>query len=232
MNIKQALIDAVEKLKQNNIQEPIIKSRILLANMLNMRKEDLIINEDKELQENEIREFRHNIDKLSNNYPLQYITGKQEFMGKIFEVNENVLIPRQDTEILVEEAIKYAKNDVLELCTGSGIIAISIAEKCRRFFGIILPKKALQITFSNKKEVIYGSKKEDLGRGLFREKRAEIHQLWGNVRKHAQRQGAYRRAGAKGSRKAGKGVEAGDGNAVGELAGLLLGQAAGAYRRV
>lgn len=129
MKIIEILKKSIETLKENGIDEPIVKARILLADILNMRKEELIINENKELEEGIEKAYLEKIQKLSNNVPLQYLTQKQEFMGSIFEVNENVLIPRADTEILVEEALKHAKNNVLELCTGSGIIAVSIATR-------------------------------------------------------------------------------------------------------
>ena len=131
MEIIGALKEAVDILKKNNISEPVLKARILLADLLNIRKEELIINEHKTLNANFEKKYKDNIKKICEHMPVQYITKKQEFMGFTFEVNENVLIPRADTEILVEEALKHAKGDVLELCTGSGAICVSMAKLCK-----------------------------------------------------------------------------------------------------
>ena len=151
MKLIELLKKAIELLKQNNIEEPIIKARMLLADLLNIRKEELVIKENKELDIKIVEKYLSHINKLCNNYPLQYITGKQEFMGYIFEVNDNVLIPRQDTEILVEEALKYANNNVLELCTGSGIIAISIAKRIStaKVTATDISQKALEVAKKN-----------------------------------------------------------------------------------
>lgn len=109
MDIKQALEYAIKMLKENNIDESILKARILLANILKQPKEYLIIHEKDELNVNEINKYKEDIQKLSNNIPIQYITNKQEFMGLEFYVNKNVLIPQPDTEILVEETIKICR---------------------------------------------------------------------------------------------------------------------------
>lgn len=130
MNIKQALEYGIELLKENNIDEPILKTRIILANILNESKEYLLIHEKEELSEELEKLYITNIQKICNGIPLQYIINKQEFMGLEFYVDENVLIPRPDTEILVEETIDISKREgkknILDLCTGSGAIGISI----------------------------------------------------------------------------------------------------------
>ncbi len=105
MNIKEALEYGINLLKENNVNEPIIKARIILANILNKSKEYLLINENEELNDNLLNLFKSNIQKLCTGIPLQYITNKQEFMGLEFYVDKNVLIPQPDTEILVEEVI-------------------------------------------------------------------------------------------------------------------------------
>ena len=155
MNIKKALQMANIKLNEKNISEPIIKSRILLSDILKVRKEDLIIKEQTELTECEEKIFFASIEKLCDNIPLQYITGKQEFMGNTFIVNENVLIPRQDTEVLVEETIKNAESSILELCTGSGIIAISIAKMCinTQITATDISEKALEVAKENARKL-------------------------------------------------------------------------------
>ena len=127
---------------------------LVLEKILGKTKEKIIISLDDELSE-EVSDIVLNcFDALRDGYPVQYITGKQEFMGMTFKVNENVLIPQPDTEVMVEKAIETIniydfENDndkdvhifnsvvdsdqkvikILDLCTGSGAIAISIAKK-------------------------------------------------------------------------------------------------------
>lgn len=135
MNIKQALEYGIEILKKNKIDEPILKVRIILANILKQSKEYLMIHETEELNEDLVKVFKEDISKLCKNIPIQYISKKQEFMGLEFYVDENVLIPQPDTEILVEEVINIAKKEektkILDLCTGSGAIGISIAKNIK-----------------------------------------------------------------------------------------------------
>ena len=132
MTIKETLKLEIEFLKKLNIQEPISKARILLAFTIKQPKEYLITHDTEELSEEKINKYKEYINRLVNNEPLQYIIGSQEFMKLDFIVNKNVLIPRQDTEILVEEVLKLCRNmgniKVLDLCTGSGAIAISISK--------------------------------------------------------------------------------------------------------
>ena len=112
MNIKQALEYGIELLKENNIDEPILKARILLANILERNKEYLLIHEIEELNDDDINKYRKNIIRLCKGEPVQYITNKQEFMGLEFYVDENVLIPQPDTEILAEEVINICRGRV------------------------------------------------------------------------------------------------------------------------
>ncbi len=148
MEIKQALINASNNLKQNNIENPIQKSKILLSSIMKVKKEYLIIHDKDELEENILNEYQKGILELISGKPLQYITNNQEFMKMNFYVDERVLIPRQDTEILVEEAIKECKLNaekkykILDLCTGSGAIGISLAK-------IIKKSEVLCVDISN-----------------------------------------------------------------------------------
>jgi len=136
MTIKEMIEGAIVLLQKNNIDESLIKSKIILSKCIGRSKEYLFIHGDEEV-ETKIKEiFFEKIDKLCKNIPLQYITNEQEFMGLSFFVNENVLIPRCDTEILVETVLhsmnksKTKKIKVLDMCTGSGIIAIVLAKEC------------------------------------------------------------------------------------------------------
>lgn len=138
MNIKQALEYGIKLLKENKINEPILKVRIILSNILKQNKEYLMIHELEELDEDFIKLFKQDISKLCEHIPIQYVTKKQEFMGIEFYVDENVLIPQPDTEILVEEVVNicrgrscdcpHKKIKILDLCTGSGAIGISLAK--------------------------------------------------------------------------------------------------------
>lgn len=135
MKIKEALKKANQILIQNNIDEVFLKSRILLAHILNVEKEYLIIHDDEVLLSLQENEFFEKVNKLCSGVPIQYLTNSQEFMGFNFYVDENVLIPQPDTEILVENVISIIKNlqkscqkeiTVLDLCTGSGIIGFCL----------------------------------------------------------------------------------------------------------
>ena len=142
MSIKQELINAIKILKENNIEEPRLKARMILANILKQPKEYLLIHEEEELSLNDIKRYEEEIKKLASNVPIQYIINKQEFMELNFYVDENVLIPQPDTEILVEEVINMCRNincsepektiKVLDLCTGSGAIGVSIAKNIKK----------------------------------------------------------------------------------------------------
>jgi release factor glutamine methyltransferase len=133
MNIYDLLIKGIELLKQKRIQDSAIQARVLLCYILKIDSVNLIINYNLEVQKIDEDQFISYIYKLIDGKPLQYLTNKQEFMKLEFYVDENVLIPQPDTEILVESIIKYSekiksKMEVLDLCTGSGAIAVSIAK--------------------------------------------------------------------------------------------------------
>lgn len=124
-----------------------------------MNKFELMINHEQEITKEQEINFQHGLEKLRKNTPIQYITNSQEFMKLHFYVDENVLIPQPDTEILVEEVIKYAKEfqnnnselQILDLCTGSGAIAISLAkyiDNCK-ITATDISSKAIQIAKLN-----------------------------------------------------------------------------------
>ena len=112
MNIKQLLEYGINLLRENKIEDPILKTKILLANILGKNKEYLIIHELEELNEDLLKIFKEDIKKICKHIPIQYITNKQEFMGLELYVDENVLIPQPDTEILVEEVINICRGRV------------------------------------------------------------------------------------------------------------------------
>lgn len=157
MKIKEILLKSNNILKENNIEDFNIKTRLLLSYLLNKNKEYLIIHDEEEIQKEIEEKFFYYLEKLKNNYPIQYVIKKQEFMGFEFFVNENVLIPQPDTEILVEEILMLINdgNKILDLCTGSGAIGISIA-KLKENVQIYLSdisEKALEVAKKNSEKL-------------------------------------------------------------------------------
>ena len=132
MLIKEALAKGTIMLKGENLDSPKMKARILLQDTLNKPRQYLIVHDTENITLEQERKYFTNIEKVKNGTPIEHITHIKEFMKMNFFVNENVLIPRQDTEILVEEVIKIAKRinakKILDLCTGSGAIAVSLAK--------------------------------------------------------------------------------------------------------
>ena len=130
MTIKQEIERGVAKLKLENITTPKLKVRLLMQFVLKKPRQYLIIYDNETLTKNQEDKFFDGISKLSKGIPIEHITHNKEFMKLNFFVDENVLIPRQDTEVLVEEVIKIAQKvkarKILDLCTGSGAIAISL----------------------------------------------------------------------------------------------------------
>lgn len=110
---------------------------------------------DEEMEEEQVKEFESLIKKRAEHIPLQYITGEQEFMGMVFHVNSNVLIPRQDTETLVEEALKRIQSGmrIMDMCTGSGCVLISILKNAKGCTGdgFDVSKQALLVAKENAK---------------------------------------------------------------------------------
>ena len=137
MKIKEVIELGKQVLIRNNIDDASLVARELLAHVLGQNKQYLVIHSDDELEEEYRSKFVDCINQIVSGKPLQYITNKQEFMGLNFFVDENVLIPQPDTEVLVEETIKKCISvaelgaeqspiKILDLCTGSGAIAISL----------------------------------------------------------------------------------------------------------
>lgn len=125
---KELLDAGITKLKDANIDNFRLDAWYLMEFICKVDKMFYYLNMDKIVEEDKINSYFDVINRRSNNYPLQYIIGSQEFMGYNFIVNENVLIPRQDTEILVEQVVDKCKgmHSILDMCTGSGCIAISL----------------------------------------------------------------------------------------------------------
>lgn len=157
MTIKQAIERGVAKLKLEKITMPKIKVRLLMQFVLEKPRQYLIIYDNESLSKLQENKFFEGITKLSKGIPIEHITHSKEFMKLNFFVDENVLIPRQDTEILVEEVIEIAKKvkakKILDLCTGSGAIAISLAKYLpnTQITALDISSKALEVAKLNAK---------------------------------------------------------------------------------
>lgn len=162
MKIKELINYGKNKLIENKIEDENIKTKVLLKYILNVDDSYLIIHND-ENQDKEIEtKFINCINELIEGKPLQYITHHQEFMNLDFYVDENVLIPQPDTEVLVLQTINIIKQyenrniKVLDLCTGSGAIAISTAKafenQAVQVYASDISDKALEVAKKNSKK--------------------------------------------------------------------------------
>lgn len=128
------IAQALELAKNNSIDD--IDAKVLLKFYTNFNNLDILINSDSDLTESEFSAFKNAIEERKTNKPVAYITGEKEFYGLNFKVNEHTLIPRPDTELLVDHVLKYIKENnlkqpkILDLGTGSGAIIISILANC------------------------------------------------------------------------------------------------------
>ena len=148
------LSEGEKRLLSAGCEEAGTDSWLLFSCLTGMTRADYFLKKEEEPLERERASYLQLIEKRASHIPLQYITGEQEFMGLPFYVDENVLIPRQDTEILVETVLPYvSEKRVLDLCTGSGCIAVSLAVLGKTAFclGTDISVPALNVAGKNAK---------------------------------------------------------------------------------
>ena len=157
MNLIQALDNGYNLLKSNKIISYKIDAELLLCDTLNVTKEQLILNLQRVINYEDYNEFLLKIKRRNTNEPIAYILNKKEFWKNNFYVNKNVLIPRPDTEILIEETLKlvkeYQNKKILDIGTGSGCLIISILKELHNVKGVAIDvsKKALKVAKINAK---------------------------------------------------------------------------------
>ena len=155
MNIQKAIKKAQIKLIKSNITSSLLDSEILMSKVLNKEREYIILNVKKELNQKDFDYFKYLVNDRAKGKPVAYITGKKFFWKYEFDVNENVLIPRPDTELIIEEILKITKNKnrlrLLDIGIGSGCIILSILKEKKNFLGtgIDLSSKCLDISKKN-----------------------------------------------------------------------------------
>ena len=157
MNYLQTLEFGSDKLKYHNINTHILDSEILLSFILNTSREKILMNLDTNIKKNKFEKFKKLLSRREKKEPIAYITNKKEFWKNNFYVNSDVLIPRPETELIVEEVLKnthiYSSKKFLEIGTGSGCLVVSIIKERPKSFAtaIDISKKALNIAKFNAK---------------------------------------------------------------------------------
>ena len=159
MNILKAIKKGDNILKEHGIKSHKLDSEILMSQVFGKNRIDIILNFDMNLTIKEIEVFNNLIKERSKRKPIAYLLGKKEFWKYEFDITENVLIPRPDTEIIVEQVLKLTKNKsrlkILDIGIGSGCILLSILKEKKGFYGtgIDICKKTLDICESNVKKL-------------------------------------------------------------------------------
>ena len=156
LTLKEALAKAVDKLQQMEVPDADIDAWYLLSYVTGLDRAAFFLHGDEPMAEPDMIRYRDLVTKRGERIPLQHLTGEQEFMGLDFHVNEHVLIPRQDTECLVERVLPYVDGKrVLDVCTGSGCIAIAITKLGKPFIvhGVDIFEEALAVARQNATEL-------------------------------------------------------------------------------
>jgi release factor glutamine methyltransferase len=166
VSVKQALLEAVSFLGQKGVALPRNEAEVILAFLLGRDKSYLYAHGEEKITRELKAAYREMLQRRGEGIPLAYITGKKEFMGLTFSVNESVLIPRPETEHLVEAVIEWSNRvftqpekevslQILDLGTGCGNIAIALAYYLPFSFvtGVDLEKKALELAFQNAQNI-------------------------------------------------------------------------------
>ena len=155
MNIQTALNQANQKLKKNNIFSYKLDSEILMSNVVKKERDYVILNFNMNLTNSQLTNYRKLITERSKGKPISYLVGKKEFWKYEFYIEEGVLIPRPDTEVVIEKALELTKNKsklkLLEVGVGSGCIILSLLKEKKDFYGtgIDISKKCIDISKIN-----------------------------------------------------------------------------------
>ena len=155
MNIENILNKGTSILKASKIANPYLDSEILLSESINRDKKHIILNPKEILENKQLNNFNRLIERRRKGEPIAYLINKKEFWKNEFYVNENVLIPRPDTELIIDQVLKiYSKNSqlqILDIGTGSGCILLSILKERTSFYGtgIDISKKSINVSKFN-----------------------------------------------------------------------------------
>ena len=155
MNFQQVLIKASNQLKVKNFKSPKLDSELLLAKTLDICREDVLLNLNNKIQQSDLRKFNYYLNLRNQYKPIAHIINSKFFWKYKFFVNKNVLIPRPETELVIEQSLSIlpekSKKNILEIGTGSGCIAISLFKErpnCR-IVAIDKSTKAIKVAKKN-----------------------------------------------------------------------------------
>lgn len=153
MNRKEAYEMGIARLTETGFEEAKSDTLLLLDGICHVSRNDILLHGEEVLEDSQAQAFTEALARRCEHIPVQYITGVQNFMGLDFMVNENVLIPRFDTEILVEEVMKELHDgfSILDMCTGSGCILLSLLHYSNNCIGtaVDVSEKALAVAKRN-----------------------------------------------------------------------------------
>ena len=159
MNIQSAIKEGTIILKNSYIKTAKLDTEILLAKVLGSKREDIILNIHKNLDDDHLDHFKKLIKERANRKPIAYLLNKKFFWNYEFYINENALIPRPDTEVIINEILRLAKYknkiNILDIGVGSGCILLTILKERKNFYGtgIDISKKSLDISKINAKKL-------------------------------------------------------------------------------
>ncbi len=159
MNIENILKEGIGILQKNKISNPQLDSEILLSNSIKRDKKHIILNPKEVLNSEQLGKFKSLIERRKKGEPIAYLINKKEFWKDEFFVNKDVLIPRPDSELIIEQVLKiYSKDDqlqILDIGTGSGCILLSILKERSNFYGtgIDISKKSINVSKFNAKQL-------------------------------------------------------------------------------
>lgn len=153
MNYRELYLYGIQKLKDGEVPDADYDARLLLEKVCGTDRNTLILHPDREITEKEQQDYEAFLTRRAGREPLQHILGDTEFMGLSFLVDERVLCPRQDTEVLVEEVLRHLMDGsrILDICTGSGCILLSLlhfSNDCEGV-GVDLSEDALEVAKAN-----------------------------------------------------------------------------------
>ena len=159
MNIENILNEGINILQKNKIANPQLDSEILLSNSIKRDKKHIILNPKEVLNSEQLGKFKSLIERRKKGEPIAYLINKKEFWKDEFFVNKDVLIPRPDSELIIEQVLKIYSKDVqlqvLDIGTGSGCILLSILKERSNFYGtgIDISKKSINVSKFNAKQL-------------------------------------------------------------------------------